>query len=189
MKPAVELAIKDAVRVSMGIYPASVLEADGTRTERTPWQDGWNAYAIELLERTISAKTWFNCLNEERQQKVGEMLESGDFDVKLVDGKCVLSFNTSDLFAWAYSDYEEITEDIFDDAYEAWKNGGYDGMLIWHCKRQNQKPHWPQEVLWRKSNLWDDKLEVLPDNKYDAKLRWKSRSRLEAVKELEKDSK
>lgn len=184
MNSDIKLAINYRARSSMGVYPQSYI-SDGVTIPRNEWQNGWNAYGQELLKREIEITKWYDDLNSVSRQKIDEMIVGDAVSISFEDNKLLLTFNTSDLFAWGYANWDEITPEMLGPLYAAWKEDGESGMCVWWCKRENMKPQWPVEENWRKRGLWDDELEALPANKYDEAIgRWKNKSRLEAIEAL-----
>lgn len=182
-------AILDVVaQRDMGVYPQSWTQ-DGVTTKRTEWQDGWNAYATKLLEKQIKIREWFFDLDEKYQEIVEDMLLEGGLSIIVGDEKVVLTYDTSDLFAWGYADCEAITSlELLDEIYRVWKQHPLWGIEAWHCKRMNEQPQWPVEESMRKSGAWDDEMDALPPCGYDEDIgRWKKTSKEEAVKELLKN--
>ena len=187
MNPKVNHALDDAVLDSMGVYPKSYMGVP-----RSEWQDGWNACHLGILKRRSAAQEWFSSLPDWKQDIVGEMLADEAISINFVQEALTVQmhFSTSDLFAWGVADSQNITDD--DDLrmlYRAYRASGLDGMQILVCIREKEKPQWPVEEMWHKAGLWTPELESLPDNEYDAVIgRWKERSRLDYVAELEKQS-
>lgn len=176
----IEYMLNEAVEDSMGIYPAS---CEGVK--RTEWQDGWNAYGMQFLDKKIAVVKWFTELDADKRVKFSEMLAKGDVSIQHGNNQTAFFFDTSDLFAWGYSDCEEITDDLLQPLYEACKAKGVIGMRAWWCKHENQKPQWTVEKSWRLKGVWDAELEALPECGYDEKCgRWKNKSKAEAIAEL-----
>ena len=180
-------ALDEAALDSMGVYPQS-----SNGVPRSAWQDGWNACHSAILERQIAAQEWFSSLPAWKKDMVGEMLAGDAISLDFVQPEVIIivqmHFSTSDLFAWGVADSETVKDD--DDLralYQAYKASGLDGMQALVCVREKEKPQWPVEEAWRKADLWTPELESLPDNEYDIVIgRWKEKSRLEFVAEMEK---
>lgn len=49
----------------------------------------------------------------------------------------------NDVWSWATADGENVHWDEIPAVYEIWKKHGWDGMLIWACKRRNARPQKP----------------------------------------------
>lgn len=181
MKPEVVLALNESVENAMGVYPKS---CNGVL--RTEWQEGWNAYGDELLESKSKAYGWFEGLPVWKQDMISEMLIKEDVRVGFGKDGVILTFSASDLFAWGYSDFEEITDDdMLKSLYAVWLVHGGSGMCIWWCKHMKEKPQWPVEKQWRLDGLWDVELESLPDCGYDERIgRWSKSSKADIIAQL-----
>ena len=85
-----------------------------------------------------------------------------------------------------YDDWEEVTDDIFEDVFREWCEGGNLGLLAWWCRKCGEKPQWPVEKSFRERGLWTDAMEALKDCEYDSKVRWADgHTREQAIKELQ----
>lgn len=158
---------------SMGVYP----EKFGDQ-ERTPWQDGWNAYGDELCDRAELFSSFVN--DHPNKKQIEALLLNDDIDLHVKDGKVFATYNSGDIFAWGYADCEKITDEMWDDVYEACQTPY--GIISYHCRRYNEKPQWPIEKDMREAGCWD--LEDLPENRYDLQVRWGKKTRLEAIEDL-----
>lgn len=160
---SVAIAIRDAVDESMGVYCA---EFNGIK--RTPWQDGWNAYGEELLERRIAVDEWFKALPDEDANIIGEMITADALSIDVdKDRKVHICFDTSDLFAWGYADREEITSpDMLRQVYAAFQRHPTWGICAWWALEQKTKPQKPVEKKLRDACLWDDVCDAACPNKW-----------------------
>lgn len=166
--PKIKLALWEAADDSLGIYPAAV-----NGVPRTDWQDGWNKALISLSERREKFVAWFKGLPERRRQLIGELLADEDSGFSLLvdqNDEVWLVYNTSDLFAWGYSSCDVVESDTqLEQLYQAWQAKGHLGVLVWQCKHENEKPQTPMEERMREAGVWDEEMNALPDNQYDAK--------------------
>jgi hypothetical protein len=176
----VEAILNEAAIDSIGVYPTS---SDGA--PRSDWQEGWNACLSAILKRQSAAQQWFSSFPKWKQEIVEEMLADSVISLEFVpdvEPAILMSFSTSDLFAWGVADAQSIKDDKdLPEFYRAWKVSGLSGMQILVCLREKEKPQWPVEKTWRKEGIWTPELEALPDNKYDLAVRWKKESRLEHI--------
>lgn len=156
---------------SMGVYPEKFKDQD-----RTEWQNGWNAFGSEFIDRVCELSEW---IKNHEYEHISELIDHDDVIVFFDPIK--IHYICSDIFAWGYADYEEITGEMFEEVREALKEKW--GLVKYHSRRHNEKPQWPIEADMRKDGVWD--LEDLPECKYDLKFRWKNKTRLEAVRGLE----
>jgi len=51
---------------SIGIYPKSTTKGDVT-TERTEWQEGWNACVSKIIDKVEAFEKWFYSLEENQR--------------------------------------------------------------------------------------------------------------------------
>lgn len=118
---------------SMGIYPAAY-----NGVKRSEWQDGWNAYGNVLIQRAYMIQKWLQ--NHPKREQIIEMYEDGELFVRIDENDNVsISYNSSDIFEWGYSDEEEIKDEEFDEVYAAYKSWTY-GLVEYHCKKYNREP-------------------------------------------------
>lgn len=164
---------------SMGVYPAKFGDKD-----RTEWEDGWNAYKKELIDRVKRIKDYLK-----DKPALERMINSGTIDLSVDKQEIAPYYISSDIFAWGYADAEDLTEDELKEEnllkIEAAFNEDY-GVVRFHCRRYNEKPQWPIEKDMRQAGCWD--LEDLPDCRYDLEFRWKDKTRKEYLKELGYDA-
>lgn len=158
---------------SMKVYPQKF--GDKVRTE---WQEGWNAYGEELLNRVVRIGEWVEA--HPMKDKVLKLIEDDMIFLKVDAPNISAAYISSDIFAWGYADCEKIEDDMWDAVYEAAQTTY--GLISYHCRRYNEKPQWPIELRMRKAGCWD--LEDLPECRYDLKLRWTKQTRKDKLKEL-----
>lgn len=77
----------------------------------------------------------------------------------------------NDVFAWGCADAEELPEDQIKDLFLEWHNHKEVGVMAWLCIKRQEKPQKPVEDMMRKAGRWDDVLEALPENHYEAHMR------------------
>jgi hypothetical protein len=77
----------------------------------------------------------------------------------------------NDIFAWGCADAEYIDDEEFDNLYAMWYNDMEWGGARWCCIKRNEKPQLPVVKLMKEAGSWDDVLEALPENQYDAAIR------------------
>ena len=185
MTPEVDLALFWVAYDTMGVYPRAC-----NGVERTPYQDGWNAYGEEFLSTFIKTKDWFSALPEWKQVIVGDLVKNEAIMIQYPKEGARIFFNSSDLFAWGCADCEEITsDDMLRELYDIWKVKGDNGLSVWLCKKEGMQPQWPVEKDWRRLGIWDNELENLKPNYYDESIkRWKtSTAKAEAIRKIKDD--
>jgi len=77
----------------------------------------------------------------------------------------------NDIFAWGLADAEPFTFGDIQSVYDAYAADPSWGTVRWCCIRRNEKPQRPVERAMRMEGRWDDVLEALPENGYDASWR------------------
>lgn len=80
----------------------------------------------------------------------------------------VLFLNCNDVFAWACADAEDVSYDELPELFRLYEVNSYCGPTQWVCVKRNQKP---QKLIidWLKlKNGWNEVMEALPENRYDA---------------------
>lgn len=77
----------------------------------------------------------------------------------------------NDVFAWGCADGEALSEDQIKPLFLAWHKDNGCGPAIWACKFRKEKPQAPVAKMLKERGLWDEELEALPENRYDAAMR------------------
>lgn len=187
MKEAIKNLLENYGANNLNIYPAA-----WNGIERNDWQDGWNDAAASLLakneidlndksvefingyhaailesqEYSKSAIEWYNSLDR-HQDLIDELLLNEQILLfsNQLPVKIIMVINSSDVFAWGYSDFEEITIDEIPEISEAFRTKY--GIDKWICKKHNSKPQWPLIKQMFEAGEWDSEMEKLPDNEYN----------------------
>lgn len=79
-----------------------------------------------------------------------------------------LNVNCNDVFAWGCADSQEICIEEIQGLYDLWLESKTWGATKWCCFKRNEKPQAPVVKYMKAAGVWDDKMEQLPDNNYDA---------------------
>lgn len=128
---------------TFGIYPQASITIDEkgketTRTERTEWQEGWNAALMEISKRIY-----------EVEKRIEEEGISDELSLLLIadvgwlhDGKFFLNMN--DTFLYACADSEEVTEEEIKDVAGFFANYGYKGLTYWVARKRGFDPDIPR---------------------------------------------
>ncbi|GAB4003070.1 hypothetical protein GCM10028807_62760 [Spirosoma daeguense] len=80
----------------------------------------------------------------------------------------------NDVFAWACSDLEPIISNDNEapseiiDLYKLHKENIKYGWIKWVCLKRNEQPQGPLKKYMQDAGYWNDQLEALPENQYDA---------------------
>lgn len=139
-KVALKLAIKAVwdVLMTSGVYPQSFIEVDKDgketkRTERTEWQEGWNACHMELFLKTEKALYKL----EERISDELALLMIADLGYTQ-NGQFLLNMN--DTFYYG-SDCEPVVgEEEIKEVARLFGSYGYSGVTYWVAKKRNYDP-------------------------------------------------
>lgn len=83
----------------------------------------------------------------------------------------VVFVNCNDVFAWGCADAEELPHDEVVNLFMEWHKSNRWGPVRWVCFRRNEKPQAPVARDMKAAGAWDERMEALPDNRYDAFLR------------------
>lgn len=127
----------------MGIYPQACRQPGGHMKPRTPYQDGWNAYAMELLEKWCSLSKWFDALTPDQRGQVEALFSEDDSDqygLSQDEGKVTLWCLMSDTFAYACADAENIPLEALPVVLRLREEFGYEGVTAWAANRRGEEP-------------------------------------------------
>ncbi len=140
------LAVKSAAGNDMGIFCAATIK-DGVTTERTPWQDGWNAHSMALLNKEGAVEKWYRGLPAElRAVLLPFICDADESDpvlwVREHEGGVRLFLNVGDTFAYACADAEEVPADEATLALLArlYSEHGGSGLVAWAARRRGVEP-------------------------------------------------
>lgn len=77
----------------------------------------------------------------------------------------------NDVFAWGCADGENLLNSDIEPLFKMWHADKRYGYVRWVCIKRNEKPQAPFVKAMKAAEVWDDVMEALPDNSYDAYLR------------------
>lgn len=98
---------------------------------------------------------------------------------KKPSGKTIVLFvNCSDIFAWGCADAENLTTSDILPLYKLYAVNKTWGPAKWCCFKRNEKPQRPVEKAMREAGVWDEAMDSLNPNYYDAQ---RAKIRTEAV--------
>ena len=66
-----------------------------------------------------------------------------------------LYVNCNDVFAWGYSDAEELSYDEIGGLFDHWQKDPEWGSAIWCIKKRKQMPQKPVENIIKNKGIWD----------------------------------
>lgn len=140
-KAKLDNALNYAAQCSMGIYPQCVVAADETRTERTEWQNGWNAAIMAEVKNHRRIKCLFKLLYDDVKIAALELLESHMLEISVSDDEPIVMYlNMNDTFGYACADSEEVTLSEIPEVYRLWKKYGHHGLTAWSAVKRNVDP-------------------------------------------------
>ena len=141
----VSALLLEAANDGMGIYPQATVRANGTREERTAWQDGWNAYGMQLTDKWDHLMTWWESLPREQQDALAELLHAdGVLYFRAEKGAAPVPWILmNDTFAYACSDGEELPLDDLPTVLQLWREFKWSGLIAWAAQRRGIEPIGP----------------------------------------------
>ena len=144
MDKITSLLLLSCARDDQGLYPAATVE-NGVRTERTPWQDGWNAACMDLTRRHLNLIQWFKLLPLNQSSVVASLALSGVIELSQDDdGQVEIVANMNDIFGWASADSEAIPLEHLEHLAALYRDFGEDGVVAYACARRHQQPIAPR---------------------------------------------
>jgi len=162
----IELRLRRAVDQTTGIYPQKTTDRNGATTERTPWQEGWNAAVYDRVERFSALSNWYMNLSADLQPVIHRLLLAGNLSVSVEEGKASPYVNCNDLFMWGCADSEDVPDDQIPILAEMCANDSW-GDQKWCCIQRQMQPQRPIVDSWKESGIWDNAMEALPHNPID----------------------
>lgn len=139
MSKLLDLLLLDAVIRGQGIYPKSTT-VDNVTTERTEWQEGWNAARMAITKERLIAMKQVQLLPDEHQAMLEELLEKCHLQIDIENEKVSFSLNMNDTFYYACADSEEVPMMDIPVVHHIWKELGYDGLVAWAALRREEEP-------------------------------------------------
>ena len=89
-------------------------------------------------------------------------------DVISKNATLLLFLNCNDVFVWGYADAEGVSYDELPELFKMYEANTDCGPTQWVCIKRNQKPQAPMVKYLKEKNGWNEVMEALPENKYDA---------------------
>lgn len=132
----------------LGIYPAAYVKGDVT-TERTPWQDGWNAAVCAMTDYQEAIEKWFEELPDDAQQAVDLFLGRNDLILRVnvtnpipapKHSQVRMLLNMGDTFEYATADAEEVPVDAIVKVAHVALDYGTQGLIAWAAMRRGYEP-------------------------------------------------
>lgn len=134
-KKCVELIPYELAAEDIGIYPQSI-----NGKQRTEWQEGWNACAMENAKNVSAITSFLKTLPEQ----VVDYIIDGNIRVIIRDELCSMVVDCNDLFYWACADDEafDAANDL-EDFNLAYKDSPKNGGILWCCRKRGMRPQNP----------------------------------------------
>lgn len=130
-----------AAHETLGIYPQVRIFSDGTRTESTPWEEGWNAALIGLFERYHCLLLWIDTLPVAVVEAVRFLLAEDVLIIRInKDNAIWCQIYMNDTFDYATAEAEEVTPDQLPELAHLYRTYGYSGLVAWVSLRRNLLP-------------------------------------------------
>lgn len=171
IKPEIILHLKECAEEAIGIYPKATIE-NGIKTERTEWQNGWNSAIIKRTKLENKFLNWYKEIPTKYKKCVTTLLIKEELYLSLDEDNNVTMFILlNNIFAWACSDYENVTFKDLHDIYTVYLKDNKWGTIKWACVKRNEKPQDPIVEKMKEDGSWDKKMEALPDNYYWTKIK------------------
>lgn len=136
-----QCTIKELAHESLGIYCKTIINADGSKTERTPWQDGWNAAIIADSKAQKRIINFFKTLTNDVIEAIVSLHAENLIWLHCDKDKPIeLFLNMNDTFYYASADDEEIKISEVLEVYELWKKYSHHGIIAWVAKNRKIEP-------------------------------------------------
>lgn len=134
------LRLQVAAMDDLGIYPAAVTKGDVT-TERTAWQDGWNAAVCAMTDNQSAVYKWFNELPDDAQHAIDLLIGRDDLLLRVVENNEVrMALNMGDTFEYATADMEVVPVDAVVTVAQIALDYGVQGLIAWAAMRRGAEP-------------------------------------------------
>lgn len=137
-KQAINGLILKLASDDMGIYCRAVTGGSRPYEKRNAYQEGWNAYGSELLEKRGKISDWFKSLNGSRTL-VEDLLLDHKIELSIESDGTKMWVNCSDVFWWGCADAEEITLEELPALLACYDEVGAGGEL-WCCRKRKMRP-------------------------------------------------
>jgi hypothetical protein len=124
---------------SMGMYPQATISGD-VRTERTPWQEGWNEALMKLTNRWVAIEEWYKTINKSIKPVLSECLLTDLMFLHVNGDKISILVNMNDTFAYACADAEEVDIIEVQTVKDIYDRFIWDGVIAWAANKRKVTP-------------------------------------------------
>lgn len=132
----------------LGVYPAAIIDANGNRTERDGYGDGWNAHGDKLADNWCAIEDVLTNLDRNLYLNLYPILANElmfiRVDPKEQKHKFWLLMN--DTFAYACSDGEDVDTDELPLVCDMYERFGYHGLIAFAAKKRGKSPIGPHKT-------------------------------------------
>jgi hypothetical protein len=128
-------AVQD-VLATVGIYPQSMVDEHGKRTERTEWQNGWNAAIIHISEETDKQ---FDIMSKGVNEDLA-LLTVADVGWLVGDE---FQLNMNDTFYYG-ADMESVSMEEVKEVARLFRTYGGRGIDYWVAEKRGCDPEKPK---------------------------------------------
>ena len=160
LKEFIELLPYELAASNLGMHPESV-----NGVKRTPYKEGWNAAVTTYYESVIVFSRWFEALETSGLESVLKLVQHDALFIRQDEGEVSLFINTSDIFAWACADCEEVELDELDSVVSEITNDPKWGVVKWVCRRENLQPQSAIKREMKGEGAWCEWMDNLKPNK------------------------
>lgn len=132
----------------MGIYPQARVDENGVCTERTEWQNGWNAFSLAEIKKVGMIIDWFKKLPDDLQVLIESLCLENKIEISVQEdcdddhpyAGVSLYINCSDTFFWGCADGEDIGIEELPELLECFKLSPNHGGDLWVCRKRKMRP-------------------------------------------------
>ena len=90
-------------------------------------------------------------------------------DPTIIRGETIVLFVLcNDIFAWGLADGEDLPLGEVGNLYRMYEQDPKWGTAKWCCFRRKEKPQYPVAEAMKRDGSWDNEMEKLSENHYDA---------------------
>ena len=125
-----------AAHEDQGIYPMSTTDG-GVTTQRTPWQEGWNAAHMTLMKQWATLCKWCRELPPDQCEALEALLSEDAISIAVNGDEPPQPWLImNDTFGYACADGTNVAPVEFADVLRVWRTHGHDGLRAWAAKKK-----------------------------------------------------
>lgn len=130
----------EAAHGSMGYYPQEVWQNGVRVSERTPYQEGWNAAVYALIERYQCILAWAATLPIGAVTALRTLLEADAVFLRVEHEAVICRLIMNDVFGYACADAEPVPDAALITVAALWQRNGWGGLIAWASIQRNEEP-------------------------------------------------